>query len=79
MIIDHLNPDDECDESYSSAHDYPWSVREFQRFFVYSQKSTSVVYWLIRRALSELDNNKIKGFLQEKGADWIEWKRTTVV
>ncbi len=29
----------------------------------------------LRRALSELDNEKIKGFLQQHGADWIEWKR----
>ena len=29
----------------------------------------------LRKALSELDHEKIKGFLQQHGADWIEWKR----
>ena len=28
----------------------------------------------LKRALSELDHEKIRGFLQNEGADWIEWK-----
>ena len=29
----------------------------------------------LKRALSELDHEKIRGFLQSHGADWIEWER----
>ena len=29
----------------------------------------------LKKALSELDHEKIRGFLQTEGADWIEWER----
>ena len=29
----------------------------------------------LKKALSELDHDKIRGFLQTEGADWIEWER----
>ncbi len=33
----------------------------------------------LKKALSELDHDKIRGFLQTEGADWIEWERNPPV
>ena len=29
----------------------------------------------LKKALAELDHKKVRGFLQSKGANWIEWQR----